>query len=212
MGVIYLKELRSYFKSFFGWLFLAVFTAFCSLFFVIYNIRYGNPYLSTTVNSLVIILMFVFPLLTMRVLSEEKKLKTDQLILTSPVSVTSVVMGKFFALVTMMCLASLVLLVGLLIMSFYGSIPVPQNLMAVLALVLMGSVFASIGIFFSSLRIKITITIPPIAWVMVVAIVIASLLLKKLRVVVVLAAIATAIPTKKHAFMFCLRISPTKMS
>ena len=151
MGVIYLKELRSYFKSFFGWLFLAVFTAFCSLFFVIYNIRYGNPYLSTTVNSLVIILMFVFPLLTMRVLSEEKKLKTDQLILTSPVSVTSVVMGKFFALVTMMCLASLVLLVGLLIMSFYGSIPVPQNLMAVLALVLMGSVFASIGIFFSSL-------------------------------------------------------------
>ena len=151
MFAIYLKELRSYFKSFFGWLFLAVFTAFCSLFFVVYNIRYGNPYLSTTVNSLVIILMFVFPLLTMRVLAEEKKLKTDQLILTSPVSVTSVIMGKFFALVTMMCLAAVVLLIGLLIMSFYGQIPIPQNLMAVAALVLMGSMFAAIGLFFSSL-------------------------------------------------------------
>ena len=151
MGAIYLKELRSYFKSFFGWLFLAVFTAFSSLYFVINNLLNGSPYLSSTVSSLVVILMFVFPLLTMRVISEEKKLKTDQLLLTSPIKVSSVILGKFFALVTMMLLASLVLFIGILIMSFYGDIPIREFLLNILALFLVGCLFASIGVFLSAL-------------------------------------------------------------
>ncbi|MBQ1488457.1 MAG: hypothetical protein IIZ41_06835, partial [Lachnospiraceae bacterium] len=97
MGVIYLKELRSYFKSIFGWLFLAVFTAIGSLYFVAINLSEGDPLVSHTISSLVVILMFVFPLLTMRSLAEEKKLKTDQLLLTAPVRVTSIVLGKFFS-------------------------------------------------------------------------------------------------------------------
>ena len=151
MLTIYLKELRSNFKSFFGWLFLAVYTFFCSLYFVIYNILNGSPYLSSTVSSLVVILMFVFPLLTMRILAEEKKLKTDQLLLTSPVRVSSIILGKFFSLVTMMLIASAVLLLGLLIMSFYGTVPVAESLLAILALVLLGSMFAAIGLFLSAL-------------------------------------------------------------
>ena len=154
MGAIYLKELRSYFKSFFGWLFLAVFTAFCSLYFVIYNLLNGSPYLSDTISSLVVILMFVFPLLTMRVIAEEKKLKTDQLLLTSPIKVSSIILGKFFALVTMMLIASVVLFLGLLIQSFYatdGQLPFGQSVLSILALLLIGSLFASIGLFLSSL-------------------------------------------------------------
>ncbi|MBR6094191.1 MAG: Gldg family protein [Lachnospiraceae bacterium] len=151
MLTIYLKELRSNFKSFFGWLFLAVYTFFCSLYFVIYNILNGSPYLSSTVSSLVVILMFVFPLLTMRILAEEKKLRTDQLLLTSPVRISSIILGKFFSLVTMMLIASAVLLLGLLIMSFYGTVPVAESLLAILALILLGSMFASIGLFLSAL-------------------------------------------------------------
>ena len=151
MGTIYIKELRGYFKSFFGWLFLAVYTAFCSLYFVIYNLLNGNPYLSQTVSNLVVILMFVFPLLTMRVLAEEKKLKTDQLLLTSPIRVSSVILGKFFALVTMMLISSVVLLLGLLIMSIYGDVPVPESLLSILAIILLGSMFAAIGVFLSSI-------------------------------------------------------------
>ena len=60
MGVIYLKELRSYFKSIFGWLFLAVFTAIGSLYFVAINLSEGDPLVSHTISSLVVILMFVF--------------------------------------------------------------------------------------------------------------------------------------------------------
>lgn len=151
MGTIYLKELRTYFKSIFGWLFLAVYTAFCSLYFVIYNLLNGSPYISNTVSSLVVVLMFVFPLLTMRVLAEEKKLKTDQLLLTSPIRVSSIILGKFFALLTMMLIASMVLLLGLLILNFYGDVPFAESLLAVLALFLVGALFASIGIFLSSI-------------------------------------------------------------
>ena len=151
MGVIYLKELRSYFKSIFGWLFLAVFTAIGSLYFVAINLSEGDPLVSHTISSLVVILMFVFPLLTMRSLAEEKKLKTDQLLLTAPVRVTSIVLGKFFSLVTMMLIASVVLFLGLFIMSFYGEIPFKESCLAILALVLVGSLFASIGVFLSSI-------------------------------------------------------------
>ncbi len=151
MVVIYLKELRSYFKSIFGWLFLAVFTAIGSLYFVAINLSEGDPLVSHTISSLVVILMFVFPLLTMRSLAEEKKLKTDQLLLTAPVRVTSIVLGKFFSLVTMMLIASVVLFLGLFIMSFYGEIPFKESCLAILALVLVGSLFASIGVFLSSI-------------------------------------------------------------
>lgn len=151
MLTIYLKEIRTYFKSIFGWLFLAVYTLFCSLYFVLYNLLNGSPYLSNTVSSLVVILMFVFPLLTMRVLAEEKKLKTDQLLLTSPIKVSSVILGKFFALITMMLIASVVLLLGLLIMQFYGDVPFAESLLSILALFLVGAMFASVGLFLSSL-------------------------------------------------------------
>ncbi len=151
MGAIYLKELRSYFKSFFGWLFLAVFTLFCSLYFVMYNLLNGSPYLSNTISSLVVILMFVLPLLTMRVLAEEKKLKTDQLLLTSPIRVSAVILGKFFALLTMILISSLVLFLGILILSFYGSMPVAESALSICALILVGAMFCAIGVFLSSL-------------------------------------------------------------
>ena len=63
MGKFYVKELRSYFHSVFGWLFLAVFTAICALFYVIYNLSIGVPYISYSISSVVLFLMFVFPLL-----------------------------------------------------------------------------------------------------------------------------------------------------
>lgn len=151
MGTIFLKELRAYFHSFFGWLFIAVYTAFCSLFMVYINLYNGVPYLSRTINSMVVILMFIFPLLTMRILAGEKRNKTDQLLLTSPVKVTSIILGKFLSLVSMLFVANLVLFIGILVMSRYGEAPVRESILAILSLVLFGSMLAAIGVFMSSL-------------------------------------------------------------
>ena len=151
MGKIYVKELKSYFNSVFGWLFLAIFTAICSLFIVSVNLFGGVPYISYSVRSVVVILMFVFPLLTMRILALEKRNKTDQLLLTAPIRVSSIILGKFFALVTMICMASLIFFAALLIVSHYGEVSYKESLLSIFALILFGAVLCSIGVFMSAL-------------------------------------------------------------
>ena len=98
MFAIYKKELRSYFNSFIGWLFVGVTLFFLGLYYTIYNLLSGYPYYSYVVSSTVILFMISVPILTMRILSEERRSKTDQLILTAPVTVGGVVMGKFLQL------------------------------------------------------------------------------------------------------------------
>ena len=151
MGTIFIRELRAYFHSFFGWLFVAVYTAFCSLFMVYINFYNGVVYLSRTINSMVVILMFIFPLLTMRIIAGEKRNKTDQLLLTSPVKVTSIVFGKFLSLVTILVFSNLVLFLGILIMSGYGETPFKESILSVLSLILFGAMLAAIGVFMSSI-------------------------------------------------------------
>lgn len=151
MWAICFKELKSYFKSFFGWLFLAGFILFAGFYFVAQNVINAYPYISYSVSSVFIILIFLIPLLTMRAFSEEKKQKTDQLLLTAPVRLVDIVLGKFMALAIMMLIATAIFGIFTLIMSFYGSIPVVQSLLALLCLLLFGLLIISIGLFISTL-------------------------------------------------------------
>ena len=100
MLAIYKRELKSYFRSFIGFLFIAVTLFFLGLYFSVYNLMNGYPYFAYVVSSVTFLFMLTVPILTMRILAEEKRSKTDQLILTAPVSVGGIVMGKFLALLT----------------------------------------------------------------------------------------------------------------
>ena len=151
MTAILLKELRSYFKSLFGWIFLAVFTFFEGAFFVANNIKYGSPYISDTLNSMVIVLIFILPLLTMRILAEEKRQKTDQFLITAPISLVSVIIGKFLALCLIMLMATAICSVGVGIMAIYGSIPVAETLSSLGGFFLFGCECIAIGMFLSSI-------------------------------------------------------------
>jgi len=93
MRAIYKRELRSYFYSFTGWLFIAVNLCFMGLYFQVYNIIVGYPTISYVLESVIFIFLLTAPVLTMRTLSEERKNKTDQLLLTAPVSVGGIVLG-----------------------------------------------------------------------------------------------------------------------
>lgn len=151
MLTIYIKELKSYFKSFFGWLFLAVFAMLFGIFFSILNIKYGSAYISESIFSCILLIMFLMPLLTMRVMSEEKKLKTDQLLLTYPVKGINVILGKYFAVITILFLTCLYVSIAVLIMAIYGRIPVGDNISAIIGLFLFECLFCAIGFFFSSI-------------------------------------------------------------
>ena len=151
MWAIYKRELKAYFRSFIGFLFVAVTLFFVSLYFFVYNLLNGYPYFSYAVGSVVILFFISVPVLTMRALAEERRSRTDQLILTAPVSVGGIVMGKFLALLTIFAIPTAVICTYPLIMKGFGSIPMADAYVAVLGFFLYGMTAIAIGIFVSSL-------------------------------------------------------------
>lgn len=151
MTAIYKRELKSCFHSFIGFLFIAVNLFFLGLYFTVYNLIYGYPYFSYAINSVLFLFFISIPVLTMRILAEERKQKTDQLILTAPVSVGAVVMGKFLALATVFAVPVAVICLYPLILSAYGSVPLSETYIAILAFFLYGLACIAIGLFISSL-------------------------------------------------------------
>lgn len=151
MLAIYKRELKSYFRSFIGLLFIAVTLFFLGLYFTVYNLLNGYPYFAYSVSSVIFLFMLSVPILTMRILAEEKRSKTDQLILTAPVSVGAVVMGKFLALVTIFLIPTLIACVYPLIMANFGSVPMGEAYLSILAFFLFGTASIAVGVFISSL-------------------------------------------------------------
>ena len=98
MTAIYKRELRSYFTSMTGYVYAASVTLFVGIYFMIMNLKMGYPYFASALSGAVTILIFAVPVLTMRSMAEERHAKTDQLLITAPVSVTAIVTGKFFAM------------------------------------------------------------------------------------------------------------------
>ena len=151
MFAIFKRELKAYFTSPLGYVFLAIFYAFSGLFFYIFSLSVGSTDISSVFLMMFIVLMVFVPLLTMRVLSEDKKQKTDQLILTAPVSLLSIVMGKFLAAYAIFAIGVAVMPVYGFVMSTFATVswlPIWGN---TVGLLLLGGIFVSIGLFISSL-------------------------------------------------------------
>jgi ABC-2 type transport system permease protein len=164
------KEIRTYFCSPIAYVVIAIFLLLIGFFF--YSAVWWfnsqaiqmaqNPYYAQQMNinqmvyaplfhNMSIILLLMLPLLTMRLLSEEKKIGTDELLFTSPLNIGEIILGKYLA--ALVVLAAMLGLTGLLsIFTFaYGNPEVPQILTGYLGLFLMGAAFIAVGIFFSSL-------------------------------------------------------------
>ena len=151
MFAISKRELKAYFTSPLGYVFLAIFYAFSGLFFYIFSLSVGSTDISSVFLMMFIVLMVFVPLLTMRLLSEDKKQKTDQLILTAPVSLLSIVMGKFLAAYAIFAIGVAVMPVYGFVMSTFATVswlPIWGN---TVGLLLLGGIFVSIGLFISSL-------------------------------------------------------------
>ena len=97
MGAIFRRELRSYFTSPIGYIFLAAFYAYAGIMFSNSSLESGYTKLDSVFGSLLIIIVVLIPILTMRTISEEKRSKTDQCLLTAPVGLGAIVVGKFLA-------------------------------------------------------------------------------------------------------------------
>jgi len=150
MSAIFKREFKTYFTTPWGYVFLAVMFM-AGGFFFWYVLANASTYLRYVFTMLVNVAIIVIPLLTMRLLSEDKKLKTDQLLLTAPVSVTGIVMGKYLAAALMYVISIAPTIVFAIIMATFGPVDWQVFLGNFLGLLLIGMSLLAIGVFISSL-------------------------------------------------------------
>lgn len=152
MFAIFKRELRSYFVSPIGYIFVAVFLIASGLIFSYCTLQQGsNSSVSAYFSMLLVIYIVVLPLLTMKLFADEKKSRTEQLLLTSPVSLMSMVCAKFFAAYTVFAATYLVSCVSFFALYQYGSPNGAVLLGSSLAILLAGAACIAIGVFISSL-------------------------------------------------------------
>ena len=151
MLAIYKRELKSYFHSMTGCVFIAFLVMFTGIYFMAYNLNAGYPYFSYTLSGSLIVFLVGIPLLTMRSFSEERKTKTDELLLTAPVSLTKVVLGKYFAMVTVLAVPNVIFCLFPLLIKLQGTAYLLVDYSSIAVFFLLGCVYLAIGMFMSSL-------------------------------------------------------------
>ena len=151
MTAIYKRELKSYLTSMVGYLFIFFVLVLTGVYFSAYQLSAAYPKFETTLSAVTFVFLIGVPILTMRVLAEERKQKTDQLLLTAPVSVGNIVTGKYLALVTVYAIPILVLCTYPLIMSKFGTVDFGTAYTAILGFFLLGCANIAIGLFMSAL-------------------------------------------------------------
>lgn len=151
MGAIYKRELSGYFNSAIGYVVLAVYYFFSGLFFYLYCFYRDSASLGYVFANMFYIVMFIIPVLTMKTFSEERRQKTDQALLTSPVSLTEIVLGKFLGAFTIYGLCCAIFLVYGVVISFFAQPQWSVMLCTLLGMFLLGAAVIAINVFISSL-------------------------------------------------------------
>ena len=151
MIAVYKRELRSYLTSMIGQLFIFFILLLTGIYFSAYQLGAAYPRFEYTLSALTFVFLISVPILTMRVLAEERKQKTDQLLLTAPVSVGKIVLGKYFALVTIFAIPMLIMCLYPLLMSKFGTVLMGAAYTGILGFFLLGCANLAIGVFISSL-------------------------------------------------------------
>ena len=151
MRAIYKKELRTYLTSMTGYIFMAVLLAVASLYYAANCLIGGYPVFGVVLSSVYFVLLIIVPVLTMRSLAEEKRQKTDQLLLTAPVSIWKIVAGKYLAMLTVFLIPMLILCLYPLILLQFGSVSLPMAYSAVAGYTLFGSACLAVGMLVSAL-------------------------------------------------------------
>lgn len=134
-----------------GYVITAFLIMFTGVYFMIYNLSYGYPYFSYALSSVMMVLLVITPVLTMRSFAEERRSRTDQLLFTSPVTISNIVLGKFAAMAAVFLIPNIVFCLFPLMIKMQGSTYLPADYVSIFHFYLLGCVFISIGMFCSSL-------------------------------------------------------------
>ncbi len=144
------RELNTYFKTPIGYIFMGLFLVVTGFFFTVGNLISGSSYFTSFLSSILFIYLLAVPLLTMRLLSEEKRQKTDQLLLTSPITVTDIVVGKFLAAFVVFMLTLVVTMLYAVVIAIFGDLATWETIGGYVGFALLGGSFISVGVLISA--------------------------------------------------------------
>ena len=151
MLAIYKREVKSYLTSMLGYVFIALNLLLVGIYFTYYNLMYAYPYMDYTLSGVSFIFLVTTPILTMKVMAEERRQKTDQLLLTSPVSPGKIVLGKYLALVTVFMIPIVIIGFYPLILTKFGDVSLKMAYTAIFGYFLSGCAYLAVGLFLSSI-------------------------------------------------------------
>ncbi|MBE6619177.1 MAG: hypothetical protein E7626_05275 [Ruminococcaceae bacterium] len=151
MLAVYKREMKSFFDGFTGYISTAFFLLFAGIFVTVTNLFVGNSSIEASYSVTVFVYLIAIPILTMKIMSEEKRSGSFLLLRALPLRTRDYILGKYFAVVTMILIPSAVIFSYTLILSLYGKVNVLAALFGTLALFLCGCALAAIGLFISSM-------------------------------------------------------------
>ena len=151
MTAIYRRELGSYFHGMTTYVFIAFLLVFSGIYTMIYNLNAGYPNFEYVLQAMSIIFLIAIPVLTMRVVAEERRQKTDQLLYALPLGMTRVVLGKYLAMLTVVAIPCAIMGLYPLLLSTFGSVFLPTAYGTLVGFFLLSATLAAIGLFISSL-------------------------------------------------------------
>ena len=151
MRAIYKKELKSYFTNMIGYIFVAFILLITGIFATAQSFIGHYPAFEVILGSVTFVMMLVVPILTMRVMAEERNTKTDQLLYSLPVSVSQVIFAKFFAMCTVLLIPIGVMMLYPIVLSLYGAVNFLSAYTGIFGFFLLGAALIAIGMFMSSL-------------------------------------------------------------
>ena len=150
MFAIFKREIKAYFLTPIGYLFMGLFLLLTGVFYFFDNLLSQSSQYTGFLGSVLLIYLFAIPLLTMRLFSEERRQKTDQLLLTSPVSITGIVCGKFLAALAVYTGTLLVTVSYAVVIAVYGDLQTWETFGSYIGFLFLGACYISLGIFVSA--------------------------------------------------------------
>lgn len=151
MKSVFRHELSLYFHTMTGYLFIGFLLLFVGVYSYVYNIQNSLANFEYVLSGMSFVYLLIIPVLTMGVIAEEKRRKTDQLLYSLPLSMTEVVLGKYFAMLVVLLIPTLIICLYPLILNLFGNVYLLKTYGAIIGFYFLGAALIAVGMFISSL-------------------------------------------------------------
>ncbi len=151
MKAVFRHELSSYFTGLTGYVFGGFLLLFCGIYVMDWNLQGLNPTIETVIGSMSFVFILIVPIMTMRVLADERRQRTDQLLYSLPLTMTQVVLGKYLAMMVIMLIPTAIICLYPVILNLYGTVYLLAAFTSIAGFFLLGAALLALGMYISSL-------------------------------------------------------------